>query len=526
MGKHGDTKSDILRLIAGGDETLSSICNKLNLAPSTVSKHLKDLKESGAIYTKENDHIKKWKFYSLDKRHVKEPYTPAVQRNHAISANPASKRTMITAVTVVFAIIAIYLYYISTSQVAGSGVDVAALSNTTHIPISITDPPQVPSGTQSLYINYSSLRVLVSYENTSEWISVNSSGRLNLMGLVNKSQMIGIVNMKPNSTINKIKFNVSSANITISNSTYGVYLPQKTITTTISNLTEVNGSSNLLIDFSPTIATIITQNSTMFVLVPSLKAMIIPHLGLTSKFGPNNSGQAPLPLPKFAEDAIYNMNANVSTAANLHIDGNNIEFNAILDNLGNGNITIFGLGIEDGNYLPIGGFTMRMNNGYGGIYEHHYLISINMANSSQANQIRFYRQINSSVMIDAQEMYASADQNNESITIDLQNPVNTIRIYNISLIQKEGPNPPFLGPSPLGIHFVVNQNGTLSILSKSAMQAFIAGNIGYTLKPRSSISLGYNGSMEYDNQSLFKTNHTYGVTILTNEGLLQTNITT
>ena len=66
MAKQGSTKDKILKLISEGDNNLSAISERLDLAPSTVSKHLQDLEISGAIVQKDNPHVKKWKYYQLN----------------------------------------------------------------------------------------------------------------------------------------------------------------------------------------------------------------------------------------------------------------------------------------------------------------------------------------------------------------------------------------------------------------------------------------------------------------------------
>ena len=61
MAKQGDTKGKILKLISEGKNNPSKISETLNLAPSTVSKHLHDLETSGSIEQEEKEHVKKWK---------------------------------------------------------------------------------------------------------------------------------------------------------------------------------------------------------------------------------------------------------------------------------------------------------------------------------------------------------------------------------------------------------------------------------------------------------------------------------
>lgn len=64
MSKTWDTKKKILKLLSKGNMTLSELSVALNLAPSTVSKHIEELKAVGAISMVDNPYIKKWKYYT------------------------------------------------------------------------------------------------------------------------------------------------------------------------------------------------------------------------------------------------------------------------------------------------------------------------------------------------------------------------------------------------------------------------------------------------------------------------------
>jgi predicted ArsR family transcriptional regulator len=63
MSKTLRTKKEILKLLSVRSKTLTDISTELELAPSTVSQHLVELKAIGAIENVENPHVKKWKYY-------------------------------------------------------------------------------------------------------------------------------------------------------------------------------------------------------------------------------------------------------------------------------------------------------------------------------------------------------------------------------------------------------------------------------------------------------------------------------
>jgi hypothetical protein len=141
----------------------------------------------------------------------------------------------------------------------------------------LIDPPQVPNNTQALVITYSSLSAHILLANgTSEWVSSSNTGSVNLLSLVNISQVIGSVNIPKNSTVDMVKFNITSATITIDNKTYNVTVPSQQIVVHVSNTQKVNGTASALIDITPVVASIYTNNSVIFVLVPSLRAVVVP----------------------------------------------------------------------------------------------------------------------------------------------------------------------------------------------------------------------------------------------------------
>jgi predicted ArsR family transcriptional regulator len=64
MSKPQETKKAILKLLSYKPKTLTDISQELELAPSTVSQHLGELKIIGVIQQVSNPHVKKWKYYT------------------------------------------------------------------------------------------------------------------------------------------------------------------------------------------------------------------------------------------------------------------------------------------------------------------------------------------------------------------------------------------------------------------------------------------------------------------------------
>ena len=180
----------------------------------------------------------------------------------------------IAAIGIILVIVALIFYFRSYQIPASSSNNVI---------ISLTDPANVPYGTQSLNIAYSSLSIHTINRNSSGWVNTSTSGQVNLLSLVNSSITLSSLSLSNNTEIDMLKLNVSSASITINNTVYPVILPSNQLTVNVNGTRIVNGTVKVLIDLSPTIITVVTANSTIFIMVPSLKAIIVPHPSNTNK---------------------------------------------------------------------------------------------------------------------------------------------------------------------------------------------------------------------------------------------------
>jgi Domain of unknown function (DUF4382) len=158
---------------------------------------------------------------------------------------------------------------------AFSGISAAGLAN---VAVQITDPPNVPQGTQNLLVSYSSVEVHVSGEsNQSGWVSATGSGTVDLLALTNISETIANAKVAANSTINLVRFNITSVEITINNKTYNVTSPNNQITVAVTGTQKINSSSAVLIDFYPTINGHVqgNTNSTAYVMAPAARAVVV-----------------------------------------------------------------------------------------------------------------------------------------------------------------------------------------------------------------------------------------------------------
>lgn len=322
MSKTWDTKKKILKLLSKGQMTLSEVSESLNLAPSTVSKHIEELKRIGAISMVDNPYIKKWKYYRANSQ-----FNVQYVKSGGFMKNRITQIGM-GALIILVALGALFVMYSSnqTGVFGPSG----------NLAFSLTDPPQVPVGTQSLIITYSSIKAhYVAEGGASGWITGSGSGTVNLLTLINSSQVIGNANVPVNSIINMVSFVVTSASITINGTTSPVIVPNNVITSNVNSNVKTSSNSSLLIDLSPTVVTLFTQNSTVFVMVPSVKAVLLGAHTLKLHVGE----RADLTNNERAELNAAESNISI-THASLSSSGGITTFSVTVKNNGNQSVII------------------------------------------------------------------------------------------------------------------------------------------------------------------------------------------
>ncbi len=232
--------------------------------------------------------------------------------------------------------------------IAGFAVDTYGSSTASgQIPIQLTDPPHVPSGTQSLTIQYSAVQAYYVNGTHSAWVNATGSGTLDLMKLQNTTTVIGTANVPNGSSITKVKFNVTSATININGHLYNVTLPESEITSNVASSTTVNSTSTILLDMSPTIITVFTSNQTLFIMVPSVKGVLIGN------YSARAGGQIKEWEMERLDEAAPSINA---TSASILVNNQTTDLNMVVTNNGNKTVTLTEVllfGNESANIPPI-----------------------------------------------------------------------------------------------------------------------------------------------------------------------------
>ncbi|MDE1855141.1 MAG: DUF4382 domain-containing protein [Candidatus Micrarchaeota archaeon] len=239
-------------------------------------------------------------------------------------------------VVLALAVIAAFVILLPSSSAGGNSGMVA---------LQITDPAQVPAGTSALVIAYSSLAVQLSNAGSeSGWVSANGSGSINLLAVLNLSQTIGTVSVPANASIEMVRFNVTSASITVNGTTHNVTVPSGSVTAHIIGRTTLNRNASVLVDLSPVVASIITNTSTVFVLVPSVRAVVVGggsnsatlHVGARADLTENDS----------TELEMARANVSVTSASLSTSPGNVTNFSITLRDNSNTSVVIKHVGFK------------------------------------------------------------------------------------------------------------------------------------------------------------------------------------
>ncbi len=143
------------------------------------------------------------------------------------------------------------------------------------VAVQMTDPPTVPAGTQALIISYSSVAVHTSGSNQSGWVQATGSGTVNLLAMTNVSQTIANTRVSANSTVNLVRFNITSASITRYGTTYNITVPNSQVSVAVVGSSKINSSSEVLIDFYPTVNAYGSTKGIIYTMAPAARAIVI-----------------------------------------------------------------------------------------------------------------------------------------------------------------------------------------------------------------------------------------------------------
>ncbi|MCL5427661.1 MAG: hypothetical protein M1321_00570 [Candidatus Marsarchaeota archaeon] len=394
--------------------------------------------------------------------------------------------------------------------------------------LALTDPPEVPPGTNSLTLSYTGIMLHeVGSSNATGFVDVNSSGSVDLLALTNVSQIVAIAKVPVNTSFDSIVFAGAAARITINGSSYNVTVPSSRLQ--IKVLGNLQNNSTALIDLAPSIVQVYGgANATqdVFVMVPFAKAVVVT----------NSSANVQVKVGARAQINIHERaqleqgNANVSIgSASLAEHGNTMIVSVTVKNNGNASVTLRHLfirgllvtsfngavGAETGASTNLG-----VNIGAYPRYDYNTTTAIglnasvngkegsnNPENSSHENSSG-----NGSVGVSiGNNANASLE---DAIKSDLHESGNLsarARAYINGSIE-------FRHYMHSSLNFIIGANGTLS-LPQTELEA--EGQSGYVLTPGASVTLEYDKGATFGESGMgvqFISNQTYSVVVQGEEG--------
>ncbi|MGC8479408.1 MAG: ArsR family transcriptional regulator [Candidatus Micrarchaeia archaeon] len=499
MSRIGKTKKEILKLLSKKQQTITDISNKLGLSPSTIKQHFDELVNMGAIEQVENEFIKRWKYYKVVPSFNIEEMKQERKESSIKEIFPYAVGALIA-----IGIVSVIFLYNSNSNNITSGITGIAKTSSNasyYLSIQIIDPPHVPQNTTALFLNYSSLSVNVLKSNgTYEWINSTNGGTLNLMSLINVSSIIANTNVKSNDIIKGIALKIKNSSIVINNNTYPVYPVTNYIYANISSNSLVDSNSSILIDFSPTVSSVYTDNGTTFVMYPVVKALFYSNYknngkALGSKFTLNNSEFTLI-------NRVYQLRQNLEvTYSNISTYNNKTKIVVTVKNIGNKTVNLTQI-------IVSGKINTKV------IINKRRIIFINNMGDKDFN-INVFGNGNG----------LTINKSGIVKNISLPNINNKFGLYrwnmsNMDLnVEHTGIDMAFINQ----IALIVNKNGTLSIPqpTQSNLRNMFFNNVGYPITPGSSQTFTFYGNMSCANGFIIgelSNNASYHVLVISSSG--------
>ena len=233
--------------------------------------------------------------------------------------------------------------------------------------LSLTDPATVPSGTTALFVTYSALQLSVSGNGSTNIQSLPGSGTVNVLDLQNASIVLAAINVPNGSKVTQIKVNISNAVITIGGKNSTVVIGEGTLTINLTNNNTVTGQRNAIIDLVPSVTAIETVDKTIYVLTPSVRAVITPENVFAGGSSNVSVGGPTPPPPKVGQKLGFSQKYNASeifhsvtpsikiTSASINVNGNFTNVSVTVENTGNASVQLNGLMIDGSKkvYFPL-----------------------------------------------------------------------------------------------------------------------------------------------------------------------------
>lgn len=344
------------------------------------------------------------------------------------------------------------------------------------VPISITDPLFVPNNTRSINIYYSNIVVLTNHGK----ITLNQSGRFNLLNLTNYSKVLGFAKLKNGTTVIKTIINIKNGTIDVGNSTYNLTMPRNMTT----NFSKWNSTSTIaLIDLNPNIGEFYNNNLSNFTFEFNQTSRgIAINKSYSKYFNRSNMIQNkrfkinPVIYNRF----IFQKNLNI-TSASVYSVSNDTVISISVKDISNHSVRLIRadllgmMNFNDYRFMPM-----------------HTINPNEILGNGQSS--KFGAGFNDSIKVTKNFGY-----NNHTIKGNFtMNFSNFGKFINDTSHQSAMEHQLFMRGYPQMLNFLIGNNGELYLPFMHGFYNNIT-NQGYILKPNESVTLYYNESITYVN---------------------------
>lgn len=227
MTKTWDTKKKILDLLSKKRMTLTDISKELNLAPSTVNQHIKELLSADAITQVDNPYVVKWKYYEINPsfRGIEAMKAPrmALSTPFLNVSNPTFK---IIPILIAIAVVAAFIFEFG-GGIFGGTASTTAGAFAASIPASATlfSISDAPTTSAVSAVNITVSNATIHSQTTGKWYTILSTPKkFNLVTLRNISAALATANI-PAGNYDEIVLEVTNASAVVNNQSTNVFLP-------------------------------------------------------------------------------------------------------------------------------------------------------------------------------------------------------------------------------------------------------------------------------------------------------------
>ncbi|MEM3841572.1 MAG: hypothetical protein QXN59_02690, partial [Candidatus Micrarchaeaceae archaeon] len=274
-------------------------------------------------------------------------------------------------------------------------------------------------------------------------------------------------------------------------------IPNNNITAHVVGQSKINATSGLLVDFSPTVATIFTSNSTIFVLVPSLKAIVVGNGSIPS----NHAIGASEKLNPSVKEKLSDLRPNISIlSASISSSSNVTHISIVVKDNSNTSVMLRHL-LVFGNYsvaiTPISGMntTVVKINSDG---------EINQIGPNKLNISDIRGGFPSNVLHSHNGLPLNITNRTDGIDSNLQSNSSTEKGQNgeneTQSHEYEVLNEGLYVQHLRTFNFIIAPNGTLVIPSSSGEFDFGKDfGFGYNLSAESNVTLTFSGELSFGN---------------------------